>query len=178
MGRTGRWFAFEHEGIMPDILVIGKAIGAGLPVSAVVTTESIEKRCHGILGRHVQSHQNDPFSGRVVETVISILQEENLVERAAEIGNQFITGLNNILMDHSSISEVRGRGAMLGVELHPDWSGKGMEISQRLLEAGFIVDYHQSTSTFRLFPPFVISQLEIDAFLRAFRQILRDIRSE
>jgi len=178
MGRTGRWFGFEHEGIVPDILVVGKALGAGLPVSAVVTTDDIEKRCLGILGRHVQSHQNDPFSGRVAETVISILQEERLVERAAEIGEYFISGLQNLGLDNSSISEVRGRGAMLGVELHLGWSGKGMEIARRLLEAGFIVDYHQSTSTFRLFPPFMISQSEIDTFLRAFQQTLWEIRSK
>jgi len=178
MGRTGRWFGFEHEGILPDILVIGKAIGAGLPVSAVVTTEDIEKRCQGIISRHVQSHQNDPFSGRIAATVISILQEERLVERAAEIGEYFLAGLRNTGLGSGMISEVRGWGAMLGVELHPDFSGKGMEISQRLLGAGFIVDYHQPTATFRLFPPYVISHLEIDAFIIAFRKTLLEIRSD
>jgi acetylornithine/succinyldiaminopimelate/putrescine aminotransferase len=73
------WFGFEHD----DILVIGKAIGAGLPVSAVVTTQKVETGCQPVL-RHVQSHQNDPFSGRIAATVISILQEERLVEQTTD----------------------------------------------------------------------------------------------
>ncbi|MDY7075575.1 MAG: aminotransferase class III-fold pyridoxal phosphate-dependent enzyme [Chloroflexota bacterium] len=67
MGRTGRWFGFEHDGIAPGVLVIGKALGAGLPVSAVVTTQEVEAHCQGVQ-RHVQSHQNDPFAGRITAT--------------------------------------------------------------------------------------------------------------
>ncbi len=172
MGRSGRWFAFEHENIVPDILVIGKAIGAGLPVSVVVTTDAVENRCQGILGRHVQSHQNDPFSGRIAATVISILQEEHLVELAAERGSYFLEGLKDLQISSPWVSDVRGRGAMVGIELHENCSDKGMEIAQRLLKAGFIVDYHLPSATFRLFPPFIISTEEINTFLQAFRQIL------
>lgn len=175
MGRTGRWFGFQHDNIVPDILVIGKAIGAGLPTAAVVTTEDVETRCRETLGRHVQSHQNDPFSGRIAATVISILQDENLVERAAEQGSYLQAGLEKLQASPpAAIADVRGRGSMVGVELHRDWANKGMDISQRLLEAGFIVDFHPLTSTFRFFPPFTISTGEIDAFIQAFKQILLD----
>ena len=171
MGRTGRWFGFEHENIVPDILVIGKAIGAGLPISAVVTTDDVEARCGGLLS-HIQSHQNDPFSGRMAATVISILQEEHLVELAAERGRQLLAGLKELQASHPSILDVRGRGLMVGVNLHPDWSCKGMEMSRRLLEAGFIVDYHIPTATFRLFPPYVISSEQIDSFLQASEKVI------
>ncbi len=79
LGRTGRWLGCEHEGIVPDILILGKALGAGLPVAAVATTEDVEARCQGVL-THIQSHQNDPFSARVAATVISVLKEERLIE--------------------------------------------------------------------------------------------------
>ena len=172
MGRTGRWFGFEHDDIVPDILVIGKAIGAGLPISAVVTNDDVERRSRDTLGRHVQSHQNDPFSGRIAAAVISILQEEHLVEQADEQGSYLLAGLKVLQGSSSAISDVRGRGAMVGIELHRDWSSKGAEISQRLLDEGFIVNYHAPSNTFRLFPPFVISDQEIDAFLEAFRVAL------
>ena len=171
MGRTGRWFGFEHENIEPDIVVIGKGLGGGLPVSAVVTTTDVEKRCRGTL-RHVQSHQNDPFSGRVAATVVSILQEEQLVARAAERGAYLMARLQELQQFESRISDVRGRGAMVGVELRPDSAAQGPDVARHLLEAGFILDFHVPTSTFRLFPPFVITCQEIDGFVEAFGKVL------
>src|SRR5512133_3935389 len=118
VGRTGRWFGFEHDGIVPDIVVVGKAIGGGLPVSAVVSKAEIEARAREALGRHVQSHQNDPFSGRIAAEVIAIVQDEGLVERGAARGAQLADGLER-MRGTLPIREVRGRGAMLGVELEP-----------------------------------------------------------
>lgn len=174
MGRTGRWFGFQHENIVPDIVVIGKAIGAGLPISAVITTDDVEVRCQGTLS-HIQSHQNDPFSGGIAAAVISILQEEHLVEKAAERGNYLLEGLKELQASSPCIGDVRGRGAMVGVELHQDWANQGEEISQQLLKAGFIIDYKSLTSTLRLFPPFIISNREINAFLQAFKKVLSPI---
>ena len=171
VGRTGRWFGFEHESIVPDVLVIGKAIGAGLPVSAVVTTQEVEARCQGGL-RHVQSHQNDPFSGRVAATVISILQEEGLVEQAAGRGAYLLEGLKELQARCPWIQDVRGKGLMVGVELEQGQAAGGAAAHQRLLEAGFIVDYRSQMATFLLFPPYVISPQEIDRFLVAFEDAL------
>lgn len=172
MGRTGRWFGFEHDNIVPDILVIGKAIGAGLPISVVVSSDNVETRCQSTLGRHVQSHQNDPFSGRIAAAVICIMQEEKLVELAAERGNYLLTGLKELQLSSPWIRDVRGRGAMVGIELHQEWASKGMEISQRLLDEGFIINYHSPTASFRLFPPYIISIREINDFLQAFKQAM------
>jgi len=171
VGRTGRWFGFEHDDIVPDILVIGKAIGAGLPVSAVVTTRAVEARCRGTL-RHVQSHQNDPFSGRIAATVISILQEEHLVEQAAERGAYLLQGLKALQSRCPAIWDVRGKGLMLGVELEPERAAEGTRVVRRLLDMGFIVDYRPQIATFRLFPPYVISTREIDRFLTAFERAI------
>jgi 4-aminobutyrate aminotransferase-like enzyme len=173
VGRTGRWFGFQHDGIVPDILVLGKALGAGFPVSAVVTTAEVEARCRSTL-RHVQSHQNDPLSGRIVATVISILQENHLVEAAAERGAALLDGLTTLGARVSRIRDVRGKGLMLGVELERDRAAEGMTKRRRLLEAGVIVDYQPETATFRLFPPYVLSAEEASRFLDVFEQAMKD----
>jgi 4-aminobutyrate aminotransferase-like enzyme len=172
MGRTGRWFGFEHEGILPDILVIGKAIGGGLPVSVVVTSDTFEVSCRDRLGRHVQSHQNDPFSGGVAAAVIATLQHERLVEAAAARGQQMMSGLDAIRARVPAIRDVRGRGAMIGVELVPECAEQGPQVVAGMFGAGFIIDFHPASSTFRLFPPFVISPREVDSFLHSFERVL------
>ena len=190
MGRTGRWFGYEHDCIVdmtddsghktraaiPDILILGKALGGGLPVAAVATTAEVEARCRGKL-THVQSHQNDPFSGHIAATVISILQEGKLVEQATEKGHYLLEELRNIQSRHAGTVEIRGRGLMLGIELDHKYADAGVEIYQQLLEAGYIVNYQPHNAAFRLFPPYVISQAELEEFLRTFENILmRQIR--
>ncbi len=169
MGRTGRWFGFEHDGVTPDIVTIGKALGAGLPVSAVVTTEEVEAACRGGL-RHVHSHQNDPFSGRVAAETIAILKEEKLVERCCARGAYLIERLQEIAARRPAIREVRGKGLMVGVELRPETASHGPGVVERLLEAGFILDYAGGSATFRLFPPYAIEAEELDRFLAAFEE--------
>ncbi len=171
LGRTGRWFAFEHEGIVPDIVVLGKAIGGGLPVSVVATTERVEVCCQGLL-THVQSHQNDPLSGRIAATVISILQRDGLVEQAAQRGRIFLERLRGLQRKTRCIREVRGRGLMIGVELAPEFAKQGSEVARRLRDAGFLVNFQPQSAAFRLFPPYVISEEEIAAFVAAFAEIL------
>lgn len=172
MGRTGRWFGFEHEDIVPDVLVIGKAIGGGLPVAAVVATEEVEQRCrHNSVG-HVQSHQNDPFSGSIASTVISIMQDEGLVERAADRGAYLQAGLERLRDTGDFIKRVTGRGLMLGAELSPSLAKQGPNLVAEMLKRGFIMDYQASSSTFRFFPPYVITTAELDTFLGTFHEVL------
>jgi 4-aminobutyrate aminotransferase-like enzyme len=173
MGRTGLWFGFEHEGIVPDILILGKALGAGLPVSAVITTGEVETHCRNTL-RHIQSHQNDPFSGRIAALVISILQEQHLIEKVAEGGTHLLGGLVQLQSKSSQIRDVRGRGLMVGVELEKGQNAEGAAIARRLLDAGVIVDYQPSTATIRLFPPYIISLSQIHVFLEKFAQALQN----
>ncbi len=174
MGRTGKWFGFQHENIVPDILVVGKAIGGGLPVSAVVTKKEVEERALSVMGRHVQSHQNTPFSGRIAAEVIGAIRDEGLVERSAEMGELLLSGLRRVQERFPCIREVRGRGLMVGAELTPEAAPRGAGMSKRLVEKGFLQDFHQLTSTFRLYPPFVITGDEIGDFLKAFESVLAE----
>ncbi len=171
LGRTGRWFGFEHENVHPDILVIGKALGAGLPVAAVVTTAAVEARCQQRL-RHVQSHQNDPFSGRIAATVISILQAEHLVEQAAQRGTYLLESLTALQAKHPEIWEVRGQGLMVGIEFDQGRSAQAAGVVERLFADGFILDCLPDAGILRLFPPYVISVEEIDRFVTALDRAL------
>jgi len=174
MGRTGRWFAFQHDEIVPDLLVIGKALGAGFPVAAVATTEAVADECQGVV-RHVQSHQNDPFSARLAATVITVLQEEGLVEAAGEKGRSLLAGLQGLQRRHAPIVDVRGKGLMLGVEVEPAWTEVAGRVRQELKRLGFLVDFNAPSCTFRLFPPYVISADEMGGFLEAFGQAWRSV---
>lgn len=175
-GKTGRWFAYQHDDIEPDILVLGKAVGAGFPVSVVVTTGDVEERCRDAL-RHVQSHQNDAFSGRVVATVLSIIREQGLVEQAAEKGVYFLDALKELAEDYPFIVDIRGRGLMFGVELGEEHAHLGTAIQDELFEKGYLMDYHAATKTFRFFPPYVITYEEIDSFIADLRETLACLES-
>ena len=178
VGRTGRWFGFEHDGIVPDILVVGKAIGAGLPVAVVATTEEVEEKCREVMLRHVQSHQNDPYSGHTAASVISIIQEEQLVKKAAEQGNYMLEELGKLKEEIAIISNIRGRGLMLAVQLCEEYAGCGLDAVKRLLGMGFIVSFSPVGSCFRLFPPYVITKEEIDLFIHAFKKVLNQCVKE
>jgi 4-aminobutyrate aminotransferase-like enzyme len=171
IGRTGRWFGFEHEAIVPDILVLGKALGAGLPVAAVITTEDVEALCQGVL-RHVQSHQNDPFSASLVQTVLSVIEEEDLLQRVRSRSAFLTQGLRVLESQFPLIEEVRGNGLMLGIQVEETQAAYAQKIAESLLHAGYILDYQSHTSTYRLFPPYIISSPEIERFLGTFEGLL------
>ncbi len=125
--------------------------------------------------RHVQSHQNDPFSGRVAATVIRVLKEEGLVERGVvRLGEYFMDGLKSVQGGTSIVQEVRGKGLLLGMELFPEKAAFGEQVQRRLFKEGFILDYQISNATFRFFPPHIIKEEEFDEFLSALRSALRE----
>ncbi len=171
LGRTGRWFALDHEGVVPDLLVLGKALGGGLPVAAVATSEEVEARCDARLV-HVQSHQNDPLSAAVATAVIRILTEEKLVERSARLGQELLAGLGEVASRQPAIREVRGRGLLAGVELQPELTRVGARITAELGEEGFLVNYQPARRCIRLLPPFVIESAELGRFVAAFEAAL------
>lgn len=153
MGRTGRWFGFQHEELEPDVLVLGKVLGNGLPVAAAVTTAEVEDRCAGRL-RHVQSHQNDPWSGAVAARVIEILEQDRLVERSATMGGELLAQLEGLVGRWPVLAEARGLGLMAALEFKDPMIGA--EVQAHLLQEGVIVDYREATNCLRFFPPYII----------------------
>lgn len=115
MGRTGKWFAFQHAGILPDVMTLAKALGSGVPVGALVCSE----KTYGIFtpGNHGSTFGGNPLAMRAAKTTISIMEDEKLVENAAVMGEYLQNELRKALADVQGFVEVRGRGLMIGIVL-------------------------------------------------------------
>jgi len=174
MGRTGYWFGFQREDLAPDVLVLAKALGNGLPVAAVVTTTEAEKEFAGKF-THVQSHQNDPFTGAIVSVVIDTIREERLVEKARDMGSYLLRGLDQIESAHTGVRNARGLGLMAAVELEGlGAEERGVRIQHDLMDRGVIVDFSRAVSSFRFFPPYVIAKEQLDMALQALDSALQN----
>ncbi|MEV0217909.1 ornithine--oxo-acid transaminase [Streptomyces sp. NPDC050704] len=168
LGRTGRTFACEHEGVVPDVYVLGKALGGGVvPVSAVVSSAEIL----GVFrpGEHGSTFGGNPLACAVALEVIAMLRSGEYQRRAAELGEHLHRELG-LLADTGRVTEVRGRGLWAGVDIDPVY-GTGREISEKLMDRGVLVkDTHGSTV--RIAPPLVISKEDLDWGLAQLRGVL------
>ncbi|MCW2937889.1 MAG: ornithine aminotransferase [Actinomycetia bacterium] len=154
LGRTGTTFAVEHEGVVPDIYLLGKALGGGiLPVSAVVADRDVL----GVFkpGQHGSTFGGNPLACAVGREVIAILNTGEYQERSRRLGAHMHERLGALPGD--LVREVRGRGLWAGVELH----GRARPVSERLMELGVLAKETQET-TIRLAPPLVISETDLD----------------
>lgn len=116
LGKTGRFFACEHEGVTPDILVLGKALGGGaLPIAAVLAHRELDV-CTDVAYGHY-THEKNPLTARAALTTLCIIEEEHLVENAAQIGEYSLQKLRELQRSHPLIGDVRGRGCLMGLEL-------------------------------------------------------------
>lgn len=168
--RTGSWYAFERDGIVPDILTLSKTLGAGLPLAATITSTEIEDRAHERGFLFYTTHVSDPLPAAVGNSVIDVLVRDGMDARAAELGALLRAGLTELQDRHEVIGDVRGRGLLQGVELVLDRSTKqgaaalGGEVTRRCLELGLhmnVVQLPGLGGTFRIAPPLTCSDAEI-----------------
>jgi acetylornithine/succinyldiaminopimelate/putrescine aminotransferase len=159
IGRTGKWFGFQHENMNPDIIVLGKTLGNGLPVAAVITTSDVETRCEGKL-YHYQSHQNDPWSGAIAKTVIVIMTQENLVKRCEELGYWLLEQLQGVVSTYATAVHTRGLGLMAALQLMSSESCS--ELEAHLLRHNILIDYKDQCQCLRFFPPYIIEQNQLN----------------
>ncbi len=142
MGRTGKWFGFQHYDIQPDIVALGKGLGNGYPISVVAMTDECAEKLEDSGLRYAQSHQNDPLGCAVAKGVIEIFREENWVVRGNAVGEYFLEGLQQLSEKHESVKEARGRGMLLALEFHAHKTISATSVYKMLLEAGFLVGYY------------------------------------
>ena len=171
LGRTGAMFAFERDGVVPDILTLSKTLGAGLPLAAVVTTTEIEARCHERGYLFFTTHVSDPLPAAVGCTVLKVIDRDGLVAAAASRGQRLRVGLVELQARHDCIGDVRGRGLMQGIELVTDRVSKapaedlGRRVTTECLALGLhmnIVQLPGMGGVFRMAPPLTVSDDEID----------------
>ena len=120
LGRLGTMYGFEVYDVVPDILVLSKTLGGGLPISATITTAEIEERCYELGFIHATSHVSDPLPAAAANAVVTVVKEEGLAENARARGDQFIAGMREMSERHESIGDIRGSGLLVGVELVED----------------------------------------------------------
>ncbi|MFJ8958082.1 aspartate aminotransferase family protein [Lentzea sp. NPDC102401] len=160
--RTGNWYAFERDGVVPDILTLSKTLGAGLPLAAVITSAEIEAEAHARNYLFFTTHVSDPLVAAVGNTVLDVLVEERLDERAAKLGAFLRNGLDDIAARHSLVSDVRGRGLLVGLEIADE--SLSAPITQRCLDLGLhmnIVQIPGMGGVFRIAPPLTASEEEL-----------------
>jgi 2,2-dialkylglycine decarboxylase (pyruvate) len=172
LGRTGAMYAFERDGVVPDILTLSKTLGAGLPVAAVVTSAEIEQVCHDRGFLFYTTHVSDPLAAAVGLTVLDVIEREGLVERAARLGGQLAERLAGLRDRYDVVGDVRGRGLLQGVELVRDKRSKhpadalGNAVTAACLERGLhmnIVQLPGMGGIFRIAPPLTIGEDDLHA---------------
>lgn len=159
-GRTGKFFAHQYAGIRPDIITVAKGIANGFPMSAVLIAPEIKPE-KGMLGT---TFGGNHLGCAAACAVLDVIEEEKLVENAAEVGGYLLSELKKI----PQLKEVRGRGLMIGVEI----DGSAPELRKRLLFEKNIFTGGAGATTVRLLPPLTITRSEADRFLQAFKEIL------
>lgn len=167
LGRTGRLFATDHEGVRPDMVVIGKALSGGFyPVSAVLSSKEIM----GLFtpGEHGSTFGGSPLAAAVARTALQVIIEENMIENADKLGEYFIEQLAEIPSPH--VKEVRGKGLLIGVELKS--SAGGARRFCEALEDRCILAKETHEHVIRFAPPLIITKEEIDWALPRIREVL------
>jgi len=186
VGRTGDMFAFQRDGITPDILTLSKTIGAGLPLAAVMTTAEIEETAYERGFLFYTTHVSDPLPAAVGLTVLDVVEEERLVERARHLGDKLFDGLASLKQRYECIGDVRGRGLMLGVEIVKDGQDRepdhelGAKIAAEAFRRGLsmnIVKLPGMGGVFRIAPPLTISEPELELGLRTISDAIEAVLS-
>lgn len=183
IGRCGDMFAFEHDGVVPDILTLSKTLGNGLPLSAVVTSDAIAAKTKEDGFVFYTTHINDPLPAAVGSKVLEIVVRDNLVARSRSAGVKLHQRLQILKSRYSCIGDVRGRGLMAGIEIvKPDGKTKepapelGTKLSDRMIELGLSANLATMASfggVFRIAPPITISDKELEMGLDIMEEAFR-----
>ncbi len=167
MGRTGKWFAFQHAGIMPDVMTLAKALGSGVPVGALVCSE----KTYGIFtpGNHGSTFGGNPLAMRAAKTTISIMEDEKLVENAAVMGEYLQNEFRKALADVPGFVEVRGRGLMIGIVLD--------RLAHGCLALGLkhgVLFSVTAGNVIRIVPSLIIARREADELVKRVTAVVRE----
>ncbi|HEY6886588.1 MAG TPA: aspartate aminotransferase family protein, partial [Solirubrobacter sp.] len=181
--RTGDWYGFERDGVVPDMITLSKTLGAGLPLAAVVTSAEIEERAHERGYLFYTTHVSDPLVAAVGITVMDVLAG-GVGAGVAEKGEFLAAGLRELASRHAVVGDVRGRGLMQGLELVLDRTTKesspdlGVAVTERCLELGLhmnVVQLREMGGTFRIAPALTTTREELGLGLEILDQALGEV---
>ncbi|OCR21465.1 acetylornithine aminotransferase [Pseudomonas syringae] len=166
MGRTGQWFAFQHEGIVPDVMTLAKGLGNGIPIGACLARGKAAQLFTP--GSHGSTFGGNPLACRVGCTVVDILEDQALVDNARVQGERLLAGLRAALSDHPDVLAIRGKGLMVGIELVRALPDLAL-IAAR--DHGLLLNVTRG-KTIRLLPPLTVNAQEVDAVVQGVCQTL------
>ncbi|MDR1728592.1 MAG: aspartate aminotransferase family protein [Acidobacteriota bacterium] len=171
LGRTGKWFGFENYDVRPDVVTLAKSLAAGYPLGAVLGGEKVAETLRP--GDHGTTFGGGPLACRLALEVLSVIEDEGLIENARETGDFLMGGIAGLGRVHPAVGEVRGVGLMIGVEL----GGIAKEVVDRLLGKGIIANATHDT-VLRLIPPLVVTKEQCEEFLAMLHAVLGNIEAE
>ncbi len=158
VARTGEWFAYQHEGVSPDIMTLAKGLGGGVPIGAMVCTEAVASGFAP--GAHASTFGGNPLACRAGLTVLETIESEGILTHVNSVGDYLAAGLATLVEAHEGVLEVRGRGLMRGVGVDPDRVDRAAIVS-RAREAGLLLTM-AGPDALRLVPPLIVTEAEVD----------------
>jgi len=166
IGRTGTWFAFQHEGIVPDVMTLAKGLGNGVPIGACLARAAFAELFTP--GSHGSTFGGNPLACRVGCTVLEIIQEQGLLENAARQGEHLLARLRIELEEHPQVRAIRGKGLMIGIELASPYRDLAQRAAQ---EHGLLINVTRG-KIIRLLPPLTLQGKEVEMIVRAITRLL------
>lgn len=161
IGRTGRWFAFQHEGIVPDVMTLAKALGNGIPIGACLASAAVARLFTP--GSHGSTFGGNPLACRVGCTVLDIVEQQGLLNNAAGQGERLLARLREALAGHPDVLQIRGLGLMIGIELNRPIRDLCLTAAQ---DHGVLINVTRG-NTIRLLPPLIIDEADVERIVSA-----------
>ena len=183
LGKTGDTFAFEHEGVVPDIITLAKHFGGGICISSVTTSAEIEERVVADEFIVTHSHSNDPLACAAGTATLDVLEQEDLAGKARQLGGYLKTKLTGLAERFEIVGDVRGRGLLQGIELVRDRrtrepaTTEGQAIAEQCLEAGLIFSVRREGAVLRFVPPASTAEDQIDRAMDILGEALDEVCS-
>ncbi len=172
LGRTGRMFCYEHFNIEPDIFTLAKALGGGVPIGAICARGDAAEVFSP--GDHGSTFGGNPLACSAAVAVLETIKDELLVENAAIMGEYFLNKLKALQQKHSLISEVRGMGLMIGIQLESD---KAVEVRDACFSEGYLTG-NVGSSIVRVLPPLTVTTDDIDGMISVLDKVLNSIQEK
>jgi acetylornithine/succinyldiaminopimelate/putrescine aminotransferase len=157
MGRTGKWFGFQHFNLVPDMITLAKALGGGVPIGALVSTREISKAFTP--GSHGTTFGGNPLACAAACAVINTMKKDNLVQRSAELGEKWRSDLTKTVSGSACVLGIRGMGLMNGIEM----GDKAKEFQKFGLENRLLINV-AATKVVRVVPPLIVSDASVKTF--------------
>ncbi len=171
MCRTGKWFACQHENVVPDVMTLAKALANGIPIGACLARGKAATVLQP--GTHGSTFGGNPLACRTALAVIDVMDQDKLDQRAAELGQRLVSGFRDSLADTDGIVDIRGKGLMVAIELDRPCS----QLLQRALDAGLLINV-AAENIVRLLPPLILSNEEADILIKDLTRLIQSFLND